>query len=147
MFLDETCVGTGSTEASVPAGWEGRSGSLEVETRDWEGWEGGERQVSREDACRGEAASSESQLGEEVSRSGRKEGRQRLMMRASLPRLSAASVPGGQERGLAKRSERRRAGLLGRAGRRVRTGLRPSPAAEVRPRWEVGSARLSFLYK
>lgn len=31
--------------------------------------------------------------------------------------------------------ERRRAGPLGRAGRRVQTGLRPSPAAEVRPRW------------
>ena len=62
-------MGTGSTEASVPAGWEGRSGSLEVETSDREGWEGGAGQVSREDACR-EAASSESQLGEEVSRSG-----------------------------------------------------------------------------
>ena len=145
MFLDETCVGTGSTEASVLAGWEGRSGSLE--TRDWEGWEGRERQVSLEDACRGEAASSESQLGEEVSWSGRKEGYQGLMMLIVLPWLSAAGIPGGQERGLAKRSERRRAGLLGRAGRRVRTGLRPSPAAEVRPRWEVGSARLSFLYK
>lgn len=28
-----------------------------------------------------------------------------------------------------------------------RTGLRPSPAVEVRPRWEVGSAAPSFLYK
>lgn len=26
MFLDETCMGTGSTEASVPAGWEGGLG-------------------------------------------------------------------------------------------------------------------------
>ena len=68
-------------------------------------------------------------------------------MLASLPRLPAAGVPGGQESGLATRSERGRAGLPGRAGRRVRTGLRPSPAAEVRPSWEVGSARLSFLYK
>lgn len=28
-----------------------------------------------------------------------------------------------------------------------RTGLRPSPAVEVQPRWEIGSAAPSFLYK
>lgn len=130
--LDETCMGSVSIK-QFSGKVEGMPGQLNREGKNLKSWEGG-RQVPWEDTCR-EGASSE---GQEVIRpclGGMKDARGCCWTPCSVFLWQPS------------RKDRERFCQVGPAQegwnapefwRPVRTGLRPSPAVKVRPRWEGG---------